>query len=286
MPPTPEPGAQDAVRHGAPRWRSIALRLALWGGTLVVALAITAILFLDAAAARLASAAASRALGTEVRIAAVHIGLFSGVSTVSGVDVREPTGFPDGSLLTVATTRIDVGLRDLLRDVITVNSVDISGVHLAITESGGRVNLQVIADSLAAAPAESAASKEASASPEVIIRRLALRDIRVTASGTAATLAGGTIDVRIPDIEVSDLGTRSTATEVATAVSLDIMRRLTLAVVEARINGLSGTVVAQLGSAAESFSAAAQSLFQQASDALRGAGQRVGDVLGDLFKGK
>ncbi len=260
-------------------------RLALWAGVLLVALAIAGVLFLDAAAARIAASAASKALGTEVRVRSVHVGLFDGVSTVGGIDVREPPGFPDGSMLTIGGVRVSVGLRGLFADSIEVDAIEIDGVHLQLTETGGHLNITTVTSTLAAGDIADAKASSAP-SRSVVVRHLSMRDIRVTASSTMTTLAGRAVDVTIPDILIDDIGTKTTATQLASALSTDIIARLTTAVLAARINGLSSEVLSQLGSAAQTLGTAARSFIQDATPVLEDVGKKIGDALDGIFNPK
>ena len=262
-------------------------KIALGGGALLLACVLATILFLDASAARLVSMAATSALGVTTTVRSAHIGLFDGRSSISGLAIEQPAGFPKGSMIELREGTITVGLRGLMGQSIVIDELTLTGVTVHLDEAGGKLNLEVLAANLSGDDAKAANDPGArpSAAREVTVRRLRIREVRVIVSGTASSLAGKPIDVTIPDIDVVDLGTKTALSQIADAVSTELVSRLTVAILKARIEGLPDTIASGLNNAAGSLTDALSGLATQAGEGLKKAAEGVGSAVKGLLDG-
>lgn len=259
-------------------------RLVIGAVAMLIALAVTAVLFLDAAAARIVASAATRVLGAETTVASSHLGLFEGRSTLHGLDIRQPSGFPEGSMISVREASVTAGLSGLLGDSIEIEEITISGVVVHIDEASGKVNLEVVANHVSKGDTKPQPTP-AGPSRSVVVHRLTIHDITVIVSGRAAEIAGKTVTVTIPDIIVTELGTRSTVSDIAERISRQLLDRLTVAIVEARIEGLASGVGSTLQVTATTLQNAGAGILTGAGDGLNGALEKAGQGIGDAMKG-
>lgn len=263
--------------------RSTLRRIVLGVVVLVMACVVTAMVFLDAIAARLVASEATATLGTTTSVRSVHLGLVSGTSTLHGLRVDQPEGFTGDPMLQVERIEVQAGLQELLSSTVVVDLVAIHGVAVDLSEVNGRINLQVVADSVlhaqSASPPATAASAAApaQASASVTVRELRITGIRVKARLENSLAAGKILEATIPDIEVKDIGTQTTADEVAARISAKLMDRLIGAIAAAQIEGLPA-----------SFSSGLSNAGQVLGDALQNGGESIGDGLkkvGEAFEG-
>ncbi len=257
---------------------------------LVFACAIAAAFFFDAVAARVVSTAGTRVLGTATTVRSIHIGLIGGSSSLDGLSIAQPKGFGDGAMITVASATATAGLFELLSSEIVIDSIEIRGVTVYIVEVGQQVNLQVVAATVVGsdanpAPATETVAPAKSASASVAIRQLKVSDIKVVIQAETQLPGGKPIEFTIPDIVVSDVGTKTTINEVASEVTTELMDRLLLAIVQAHIKGLPNDMMSGLTSASSTLSGAASSVIGEGGEVIRktidGASNAIKGIFGD-----
>ncbi len=96
------------------------------------------------------SAQLSATAGTRVRISNISTDIFAGTVTVSGFSVANPSGFPEGTMLSISTLRLRLEPLSLLGSPITINEVLIDQPMInAVVNERGEVNVEVVADRLA-----------------------------------------------------------------------------------------------------------------------------------------
>lgn len=261
--------------------RKVVLGLAV----MVAACLVATIFFLDAVAARILSTAATQVLGTPTTVRSVHLGLFDGRSTLDGLQVAQPAGFGEGFMFSVQHASVTAGLFELIGDDVVIESIEIDGVDVNLVESEGRVNLQVVANNVTGSDTTPtpATTEQSASARSVTIRTLRVTNIHVSAAGNSALVAGKKVHVTIPDIVVSDLGTKTPMSEVAARVSTELVERLTVAIVQAKIEGLPSEMASGLASAASTLTTNAKSLLENSGDAIQKGLKGAGDAIKGLF---
>jgi len=161
---------------------------------------------------------------------------------------------------------------------------------VTLVEKDGKVNLQVVADTLSQssaasptpAPTPTPATTNTSAR-SVAIKQLKVTNIKVVVQGDSHVTAGKTLEVKIPDIIVADLGSKTPASKVAAHVTAQLMNRILLAIVKAQIAGLPSAMASGLESAAGKVG----SIFNGTAEfpMVKGAGTAIKDGVQDLGKG-
>ncbi|MSR69613.1 MAG: hypothetical protein EXS17_04630 [Phycisphaerales bacterium] len=242
-------------------------KVVIAGSVLVAACVVATALFLDAAAARILTSAASHVLGTPTTVRSARLGIFDRKSSVTGLQIAQPTGFGEGPMISVASASITVGLIELCGDDIVIEAIEIDGVDVNLVEVNGQVNVQVVANTVAHCddappPPPTPPSTAKGASGSVTIRSLRVTNIRVSARGNAALADGQSMNVTIPDIVANDLGTKTPASEIAAKVTTELMDRLLVAIVQAKIEGLPNEVLSGLQSASSTLSDVTQSILR------------------------
>lgn len=107
------------------------------------------------------SAQLSATAGTRVRISNISTDIFAGTVTVSGFSVANPSGFPEGTMLSISTLRLRLEPLSLLGSPITINEVLIDQPMInAVVNERGEVNVEVVADRLASQSSSNTQTQE------------------------------------------------------------------------------------------------------------------------------
>ena len=258
---------------------------------LAVACILTTVFFFDAIASRIISTAGTRVLGVTTTVRSTHLGLLEGKSSISGLKLAEPNGFGDGSMISVETASVTAGLSKLLGDDIVIDELAIDGVTVNLVEVKGQVNLQVVATNLTstdtkeeATPAP--ATKGDKSGGTVTIRQLKVTNIKVFATGDTLLIGSKPVAVTIPDILISDIGTKTPVSEVAAQISTQLMNHLLVAIVEAKIVGLPQSMMSGLSSASSSLGNATASFLKGSGTAIQNTINGAGDAIKSIFGGQ
>ena len=255
---------------------------------LTVACILTTVFFFDAIASRVISTAGTRTLGVTTTVRSTHLGLLDGKSSVSGLKIAQPTGFGDGSMISVESASVTVGLSKLLGDDIVIDELDIDGVTVNLVEMNGQVNLQVVATNLTSTDSKeqatpAPAAKDDKSAGTVTIRQLKFTNIKVFASGDTVLVGSKPVAVTIPDILISDIGTKTPFSNVAAQISTQLMNHLLVAIVEAKIVGLPQSMLSGLSSASSNLGASASSFINGSGNAIQNTINGAGDAIKSIF---
>lgn len=257
---------------------------------LTVACILTTVFFFDAIASRVISTAGTRVLGVTTTVRSTHLGLLEGKSSVSGLKLAEPNGFGDGSMISVETASVTAGLSKLLGDDIVIDELSIDGVTVNLVEVKGQVNLQVVATNLTSTDTKEEATpapttKDTKSAGTVTIRQLKVTNIKVFATGDTVLVGSKPVAVTIPDILISDIGTKTPVSEVAAQISTQLMNHLLVAIVEAKIVGLPQSMMSGLSSASSSLGSATASFLKGSGTAIQNTINGAGDAIKSIFGG-
>ncbi len=151
----------------------------------------------------------SQSIGTNVTLSDVKIALQDGKAKLSGLSIANPQGFSNADAFSLGEIAVGVDLKSVGKDVLVINEVLISDIHLLAEHAGvNDINLQALMDNLKAntggtSSSESGGADEGSSS-----------DIKLAVE--KFTFAGGDIQVKseqfgektlkLPKIALSNLG--------------------------------------------------------------------------------
>jgi hypothetical protein len=221
---------------------------------------------LDALAEHMIERGATEQLGVQTEIRGLLLRPISGILSLRGLRIANPPGYA-GDFLLVERARGDVDVSTLRREVIEVREVTLSGVVLALEETRGGSNYEVIVANLGREPTPAGDA----AGPSVRVRDLYVRDI--TAHVRLAPAPTPPLTLEIPEIHLRDLGgPRGAGTGEITA---EVVRAI-LTAVATRAPGvpvaLAGRLLTGLGlsGAAELLREGGERGLDAAREALRG----------------
>ncbi|MEJ2199845.1 MAG: hypothetical protein P8X63_02350 [Desulfuromonadaceae bacterium] len=182
---------------------------------LVLVAALAAMLWLVGNLDRLVAAAiekyGSEAVGTQVRVQSVSIGLREGRGTVTGLAVANPPGYSAEPVLTLGEITLDIDPGTLTSEVPVIDEIRIGQTSFRFElNAEGKANVNMLQDNLARAtqrsraPAPSSSEQENRAPLKLRIKQLSIATGRGVMDLTAA--GGRELQVEVPAITLHDIG--------------------------------------------------------------------------------
>ncbi len=173
---------------------------------LLLLLVVAAAFAIDSLTANAVQRGGTYALGADTTLREVDVGLFSGELELEGMRVANPEGFETDHFLELRHAETQVDPSTLTNDLVVVPRLTLSGIDVNLEHAGGKTNYGVILANLerfesGEEPAEEAGRKK------FVIESLTIREItahlRLLPAGGALT----EVDVTVPSIELTDVGT-------------------------------------------------------------------------------
>jgi uncharacterized protein involved in outer membrane biogenesis len=252
--------------------KKIFFRLLLVLLVLLVAGAVAAHFFLDAAVKRGVETFGPKLTQVEVKLDAVKLSLLSGSGALSGLVVGNPEGFKSANAISVGSTSLALQPASLLSDKIVIKSIKVQAPEITFEQGLHGNNLNKIKANLAAATG--GATKEETAKSGQAGKKLQVDDLVISGGKVRVSVTGlGGATVSLPDIHLSGLGTGPDGITPA-----ELTKEVLNTVLDAAIKQ-AGTVVADL-------SKGAKYLTNDAENAATNAAGKVTKSITDLFKKK
>lgn len=111
-------------------------RIAIW----ILAPAIVLFLFADEITRRVIESGVEDALGTDVSVSLVRLGVFGGGVQLYGLSVPNPDGFRESDLLKIGHASIGLRIRELLAERVVVPRLQVDDVRVDLERRGDRTN--------------------------------------------------------------------------------------------------------------------------------------------------
>ena len=198
----------------------------------------------------------SRMLQAPVSVDAVSIRLRDGEGEIRGLVIGNPAGFKTPYALKVQRIEIGIDVRSLLGEVVTIRRVTVLAPAVIYERNDHRTNFDVLQANLARQAPAAAQRPAPGEARKLIVGEFSLRGAR--AQGSIGAMAGNTLSVRLPDIELHDIGKAqggATPAELGQVVVRAMLQKLTPAI------GFDG-VGHSLGRALDKAGAAIKGLFK------------------------
>jgi len=167
----------------------------------------------------------SQATQTAVSVDKVQIGLKEGSARIDGLNVANLPGFAAPQIFTLGEIATRIDLESLSQEVLVIDEIVIRAPQVFFElDAGGRNNLSELNARLAGGSGAAKAQPAATGSePKLIIRKLVFADGMINAR--VALPQEKTYDLKLPAIEMRDLGGKNGAT--AAQLSEQILKKLT-----------------------------------------------------------
>lgn len=182
---------------------------------LVVVLAIVlSIVFINVLAKKAIESGASASLGVPTTLGSASVGLFSGKFGLKQLNIANPPGFADATLLSLGSADLDFPLSGIFSSPVTVPSFRLDGLTLNLQRKPDGSNYGTIIDNLKKG-ASSSGSTSSGEGKKLIITELVLTNINVNLDmaglpnlpviGDTANKAGQ-FKVNLPEIRLANIG--------------------------------------------------------------------------------
>ncbi len=255
--------------------KKIIVRILIALIALILVAALAAHFFLDGAIKRGVETFGPQITKVSVKLDSVSLSVLSGSGKIKGLVVGNPEGFKTPSAISVGTASLALQPTSLLSDKIVVKSILVEAPEITFETDLKSVNLKKILANVE--EASSSAAKETSPKEKETkaAKKLQVDDFKITGgkvhvSVNLPAMAGQSATVKLPDIQLSDLGK---GTEGITPAELS---KLVLQVVVEKAEQEATSVVSDMLKGAKYLS----------KDVATNAVDKVTKGIGDLFKKK
>lgn len=281
------------------------VRIGLGLLVLLVLLGLGAVLFVDSLAKQAIVRGGEHALGVETRLERASIGLVSGDFALSELAIANPPGFTDPDFFALRSARLELPLSTLLQPRITIPSLVLEGITIALERNAQGTNYGVILDNLdrfeGGEASEPEGEADGGAGKTFLLQSLVIRDVRAAVNLVPAGGDLTKLSLSIPEIVVDDLRSGMTLPEICALVVKTVIQAAIqagagtlpadlLADLRGRLDGLEGLaqvrVAEELGKVEKTLQEQAQKLGPEAEKALKAAGEELGGKLDGLLKKK
>jgi hypothetical protein len=162
---------------------------------------------LDSIIKNVIEGAGTQVTGTAVRVSGVKFSLQEGRGEIYGLTIANPPGYSGGHLFEMDEIAVQLEPRSLAGPVIVINEVLIDGATLTAEQKGTRTNIQDLLDNLESGSPEAAPAEEGEAAD---VRLMMEKFAFINSTGTVKTQQFGERELKIPDVQMSDVGDRDT----------------------------------------------------------------------------
>ena len=194
--------------------------------------------------------AGSSALGVSTKVDHVGIGILSGQSTISGLEVANPPGYQRDEFLTLKSGELDASLGGLLGSEVKIDRIVLSGIRLDIEQNNKGYNYQVILDNASGGskkPADETPSTDSSESAKRYqINEILIEDVVITANLLAGLGKATEATIPIKKLQLTDIGSGKGIP--LTKVTVLVVEAVLQATASAGVNILPGTLIGSLES--------------------------------------
>lgn len=198
---------------------------------LLIAVAIGGVTYyLDSIAKKAVEIGGSKALGVATTVDTLHISLLDGRSSLGDFAIANPQGFGQTDFMRLNRGEVAIDLNSLLSDTIRISTISLSGLKVNLEQSNQQSNVKALLKNLpqSASPASgtTATKTEPPEAPtkasgkKLIVDRIVLEDIGVSAQLAALGTQLSTVNITVPRIELTNVGQKQGGVTVAQLIEL------------------------------------------------------------------
>lgn len=221
----------------------------------------------------------SRAAGTKVEVASVKIRLRQGEGSISGLNIRNPSGFSTPSAFTLGDITVAIDIGSLTKDPIVIDRVAVAAPRITYeVNEAGKANINQIKKNLEQYQGKPAAREKAEGEKNFLIRNLIIEggevDVRV------AALPERPMSAKMPRVELTNVGGKDGASpaEIASQVLSPLINRAVQAAARTGVEQYVGKSVEDVKKALEE--QAKEKLGGAPEEAVKGAEEAVKKLFG------
>ncbi len=193
---------------------------------------------------------------------------------MDGLKIANPSGYKSAHFLTLGNGGVTLDAKSIQTKLIELPTLTLSNIDVNLEKSGGKANYQQILDNMKRLEGwGSKPSGSAGSDYKFVIRRLEIKNI--SAHANLIPLAGdkATVDVIVPEIVLTDVGTGGHPLDMSALVNL-ITKTVLASIISVGGSQLPTEILDGLQSGVGSLS----SLGDIGAQILDGSGQSIGDL--------
>lgn len=182
----------------------------------------------------------SEMIQAQVRVNKVDLSAADGRGVLSGLSVGNPEGFESGHAFRAGQIELALEPATLAEDVIRIHRIYIDSPAIVYEKNDGGTNFDAIQRNVERYLGKNKGNKDGS--KKMIIDSLVIRNAKVNYNGM--------LDLKLPDIELRNIGKKSggaTSAQVTKAVIAELNTRLAIALAKAAAVGAVGGVAIGIG---------------------------------------
>ncbi len=288
----------------------IILKILLVLVVLVVVIVGGAFFYVDKIAKKAIEQGGEVALGVPTSLGDVHISLWGGEASLTGLNVSNPPGFQAQTFLGLGQGDVAVSLGSLLGDTVRIPRVSLSNIRVNLEQSGKKNNVEPIlarAKSMSGSQSRPAPQPAEKSGKKFIIEYFSLDDVQVSA---ALDVFGQSskVNLVLPKIELRNLGAKEEGLPMAELVQKVVQAVLSAAqsssaelspllaqLLGGQLQGLEGIKTEVIGQARAQVEQKAEEVQRQIQEKVQDVtkdvplpaevDKAVGEKTGDLLKG-
>jgi hypothetical protein len=169
-----------------------------------------------------------RYLGVPVSLSSADISFTEGSGELRGLVIGNPDGFDGPHSLKIGRAAVTLDPSQISDQLVVIKALEVDGAEVAIVAKGTRTNLQTLMDNLGPSEASAEPEPETASEMKMIIDRFAFTNAKTTLESDII----GSKSVSIPDIQLTDIGRKTTGVTAREAVK-QLLRPITRAATEA-----------------------------------------------------
>lgn len=216
----------------------------------VVGLLVLGVAQIDRIAKEAIERGGTYAMQVDTTVQAVDINIRGGTANMSGLNIANPSGFDTPHFLQMGESNASLDLGTINSDTLVMPSITLSGIDVILDKGGDPSNYNTILNSLKRFESKDTGggggdAPSAEGGKKLIINSLKLQDINIrVANMPGVSLAVGDVAVKIPEIELRDVGKEESMTT-AEVINL-VVKTVLAAAVEAGGGIIPGDVLGEL----------------------------------------
>lgn len=253
-------------------------RIGIW----ILAPGLALFLFADEITRRVIESGVEDALGTDVSVSLVRLGLIGGGVQLYGLSVPNPAGFQEADLLTIGHASIGLRIRELLAERVVVPRLEVEDVRVDLERRGDHTNYGPVLSRLERSTGSAHAEHDQDST--FTIQEIRVTDIQADvrmlpelgAVPDAQDLTGlENIKVKIPEIVLRDVSAQGDLTELVARLT-DLIAAAVLESVAQHATGLPVAMVDELASVSGSLGSTSLHIVGEVTQI---GGEAVGSTL-------
>jgi uncharacterized protein involved in outer membrane biogenesis len=192
----------------------------------LLAAVIIAFVMIDSLAKAAIEQGGTYALGVDVAVDEADVQPFAGRFVMSSLAVSNPSGFSAPHFMALGSGDVNVSLGSLRSDLIELDVLALDGVNLQLQRKDGKTNYGAVLENLKRFESEEAKPAEESTTADggkkFIVRQLKITNTNVGVDLLGLDKADSSIQVKLPPIEMKDVGSKQNGLAMGELASLII----------------------------------------------------------------